>query len=211
MLEKDYIFLIMNCKKYRYKALKQKITWLKTLPDNFIYYHVIGDINLEEDYIFNEDEKILYIKCEDDYGHLPKKVILSIEIIQKTFKFKKIFKTDDDQMVTDSFYKYFFQFILNKIENKDYGGRKVVVRDHISDYHIVKHNEKKGKIFLKATMYSSGRFYFLSPDAVNNLLEKKEKIKKCYFEDHTIGLYLDKKYKDNSFWFLSDILFRDGF
>ena len=34
MIELDYIFLIMNCKKYRFKAIKQKSGWLKDLPNN---------------------------------------------------------------------------------------------------------------------------------------------------------------------------------
>ena len=49
----------MNCKKYRFKAIKQKSGWLKDLPNNFKYFHVIGDLNLEADYILDEEENIL--------------------------------------------------------------------------------------------------------------------------------------------------------
>jgi hypothetical protein len=41
MIKQDFILLIFNCEKYRYKALMQKETWLQELPVNIIYYHVL--------------------------------------------------------------------------------------------------------------------------------------------------------------------------
>ena len=66
MLEQDFIMLIMNCKKYNFKALHQKQTWLK----NFTlmpYFHVIGEIELETNYKFDFNNNILYVKTLDDY------------------------------------------------------------------------------------------------------------------------------------------------
>ena len=39
MMEQDYILLIFNCVKYRFKALKQKETWILDLPKNILYFH----------------------------------------------------------------------------------------------------------------------------------------------------------------------------
>jgi hypothetical protein len=77
MISQDYILLIMNCKKYKLKADCQKKTWLTELPNYLIYYHVIGDITLESDYLFDNDNRVLYVKTNDDYISLPYKVIMS--------------------------------------------------------------------------------------------------------------------------------------
>ena len=55
--EEDFILLIMNCQKYRYKAEHQKNTWLKNISSNFIYYHVIGNESLEKEFIFDDEER----------------------------------------------------------------------------------------------------------------------------------------------------------
>jgi len=86
MLNQDYILLIFNCVKYRFKALEQKETWLKELPElnnKLIYYHVIGNPELEEDYVFDENERILWLKVNDGYNALPIKVINAYNVINK--------------------------------------------------------------------------------------------------------------------------------
>jgi hypothetical protein len=88
MIEQDFILLIMNCKKYEKKALFQKNTWLKTIPSYLKYYHVIGDENLETEYIFDEESHILWVKTKDDYNSLPNKVITSYQAVYETFQFK---------------------------------------------------------------------------------------------------------------------------
>jgi len=55
MIEQEVIMLIMNCKKYEWKADIQKNTWLKSVPSFIKYYHVIGNEDLETEYIFNNE------------------------------------------------------------------------------------------------------------------------------------------------------------
>ena len=105
LLNQDYILLIFNCVKYRHKALNQKSSWLQELSalknkDRLTYFHVLGNPELEQDYLIDNEEQILWIKVEDDYNSLPKKVIQALEAVTKSFYFKYIFKTDDDQMVS---------------------------------------------------------------------------------------------------------------
>ena len=91
----DFIFLIMNCTKYRSKALFQKNTWLKQLPSFIKYYHVVGDLKLQTTHRFyDKDDNILVVNCEDDYINLPKKVIRAYHAIHETFDYKYIFKSD---------------------------------------------------------------------------------------------------------------------
>ena len=43
LIKKDFILLILNCYKYREKAIKQKNTWLNKINKNIIYFHILGD------------------------------------------------------------------------------------------------------------------------------------------------------------------------
>ena len=194
MIKQDFILLILNCKKYRYKAELQKSSWLKTLPENIIYFHVIGNIELETDYLFDYPNKILYVKTPDDYISLPYKVIQAYLAINNEYHYKYIFKTDDDQELTDTF---FFNNLIQTIENTtpNYGGKDIHIYSDYNSLYYIEHPELPRNIILKPTFYCNGRFYILSKIAVMNLLEKKEIIKTEYFEDYAIGYYLDNNIK----------------
>jgi hypothetical protein len=202
MIEQDYILLIFNCFKYRFKALKQKDTWIPNLPKNIIYFHVLGDPELTNDFEFALSENLLYIKVEDDYNSLPKKVIRAYSAINKTYNFKYIFKTDDDQLVTNI---NFFNVIIHLLNNKynkfesriHYGGHIVDVKQaHISQYYKI-HKELPKNLIVNVTRYCSGRFYFLSNDAIDQLIQKEDNISTEFFEDYAIGLNLSTQLKTN--------------
>jgi len=208
MIEKDFVLLILNCKAYKHKAEKQRKTWLKTLPSNIDYYHVVGDLNMNKPYLFNKDEKILYLKCKDDYNSLPKKVILSFEAIKKEYNFKYIFKTDDDQeLIKPNFFTSFTKLLT--INPYHYGGFSLEVPTHISTYFMV-HDCLPRNLLLEKTKYCNGRFYFLSNSAINDVLNKKNIIEKAFIEDHAIGLNLSSKFKENMLHFDTKKVFKDG-
>ena len=87
----------MNCQKYRWKADVQKNGWLKYLPPDLIYFHVLGDESLATDYLFDEEARVLWVKTLDDYVSLPKKVITAYKAVSNVYDYKYLFKTDDDQ------------------------------------------------------------------------------------------------------------------
>ena len=209
MIEQEYIMLIMNCKKYLKKAKFQKMTWLKNIPSYLRFYHVIGDPELEEYYKFDDENKILWIKVEDDYNSLPKKVVRAYEAVYKTFEFRYLFKTDDDQILVNN---KFFDVIkgLTNMETKiHYGGYIVDVKqNYLSQYHKV-HPELPEYLPVLRTKYCSGRFYFLSIAAISNILSKKKIIEKEYLEDYAIGLNLDPYYKENMINLLTNKFFTD--
>jgi hypothetical protein len=194
MKNQDYILLIMNCNKNRYKAEYQKKTWLLSIPKNIIYFHVIGDELLEKEYLFDDMNQILYVKTKDDYNSLPHKVIQSFFAINNEYIFKYVFKTDDDQLLTDV---HFFDNLILSVENErpNYGGYLIeVLVEYISEYYYY-HPELPKDILVKCTKYCNGRFYILSNCAVINLLVKKEEIKQEYLEDYSIGFYMDDSIK----------------
>jgi len=196
MIEQEFIMLIMNCKKYRSKAIYQKNTWLKLLPAYIKYYHVIGDNNLDCEYKFDNNDNILLVKTMDDYNSLPNKVITSYKAVNETFNFKYLFKTDDDQILcNDKFLNMLCRIIKTKEPSPHYGGYIVNVdRPYLSKYYIL-HPELPKYLPLFVTKYCSGRFYFLSYDAIEYLLTKKNDINKEYLEDYAIGYNLPNVYK----------------
>jgi hypothetical protein len=204
MRQQDYILLIMNCEKYRYKADAQTTGWLKNINDNIIYYHVIGKETLATNFLFDDIARILYVKSGDDYNSLPHKVIMAYLAITMSFQYKYILKTDDDQVLTDA---CFFDRLICEIQtNKpDYGGLLITIeKDHISEYYHF-HPELPRDVIVKATSYCNGRFYILSRCSVLNLLEKMNEFKKEFFEDYSIGYYLDPQYKTNFLHIRNDV------
>ena len=200
MINQDYVLLIFNCVKYRHKALKQKDTWIKQLPklqNNLIYFHVIGnpDLESETDYLFDETERILWLKVADDYNSLPKKVINAYETISKVYNFKYIFKTDDDQMVMSI---QFFDSLIKVLNSRyhdlkkriHYGGNVVDVKEAYKSEYYRLHPELPTNLIVQKTQYCSGRFYLLSHNVVACLLFKKDDICNEYLEDYAIGFHM---------------------
>jgi len=210
----DFILLIFNCQKYRYKAEKQREKWLLYLPSTIVYYHVIGDLNLQEPYIINKDEHLLTIKVNDDYLSLPKKVISAYEIIYRLYNFKYIFKTDDDQFLNSPI--FFNNLMMNLLYFYDkqrihYGGKLVNVNnDYVSEYYK-EHPELPINLIVKACSYCNGRFYLLSSDIVGRLVtSKKAAISEEYFEDYAIGYNIPKIIYTNNFMPIdTDAYFKD--
>ena len=136
----EYILLIMNCEKYQWKADKQKDSWLKTISTFLPFFHVQGNPELSSEYEFNYETNILYVKVKDDYNSLPKKVIASFKAILQIYpNLKYIFKTDDDQILTNP---KFFQTITNLVKTKKpkthYGGQKIVIETpYLSKYNRI--------------------------------------------------------------------------
>mgnify|MGYP000972369519 CR=1 FL=1 len=226
LVEQNYILLIFNCEKYRYKAQKQKETWLKELPSYLKYYHVLSlpasdrksltksltkSDSASGDYVFDDETHTLRVNAPDDYNSLPKKVFAAYKAIHETFSYKYIFKTDDDQMLNNP--KFFDMIIglINRIGSIHYGGHIVSVpRPQVSKYWMI-HPELPTNLVLKATQYCNGRFYLLSAGAIAYLLTKKKEIYREFFEDYAIGYHLDaRQFKTpilriNSDQFFSDI------
>jgi len=200
MISQDYILLIFNCVKYRYKALKQQETWLKELPglqNKLIYYHVIGDPKLETEpgYLFDEDQRILWLRVDDDYNSLPKKVINAYSAVSKVYDFKYIFKTDDDQILRPV---KFFDTLITVLNSRHtdiskrihYGGHVINVKEPYKSEYYRLHPELPQDLIVQKTQYCSGRFYLLSNMAVIGLLIKKDDICNEFLEDYAIGYHM---------------------
>jgi hypothetical protein len=210
MIDQPYILLIMNCKKYIKKALFQKRTWIHSLPDYIKYYHVIGDETLEKDYIFDNINHVLFVKTMDDYNSLPKKVIAAYNAVNSEFDYKYIFKTDDDQiLVKKAFFDIVTKLVSTFVPKTHYGGYIVDVKSpHLSQYHKI-HPELPENLPVMATKYCSGRFYYLSKEAIVHLINIRDKIEKEYFEDYAIGYNLPIELKQGMVHIATNKFFTD--
>jgi hypothetical protein len=209
MIEQEYIMLIMNCKKYVKKAKFQKMTWLSKIPDYLRFYHVIGQPELDAKYKFDNENRILWVKVEDDYNSLPKKVIRAYEAVYETFDFKYIFKTDDDQILVNEKFLDIVKGITSSSKKTHYGGFIVDVKqNHLSQYHKI-HPELPEHLPIFKTQYCNGRFYFLSKQAIDFLISRKEIIEKEYFEDYAIGFNLAPYFKQNIVNIITNKFFTD--
>jgi hypothetical protein len=204
----------MNCKKYVEKAEFQKKTWLPKIPDYLQYYHVIGEPQLDTNYKFDNENRILWVKVDDDYNSLPKKVIRAYEAVFETFDFKYIFKTDDDQnLINEKFFDVVKGITSNNSNSNSkkihYGGYIVDVKqNYLSQYHKI-HPELPEYLPILQTKYCSGRFYFLSRQAISNIISKKQFIEKEFLEDYAIGYNLDQYYKLNMINLTTNNFFKD--
>ena len=204
MITQDFILLIMNCEKYRYKAQMQKDGWLKHLPSRLIYYHVIGNEDLDAEYKFDEANRVLYVKSKDDYNSLPYKVISAYSAVNSEFEYKYIFKTDDDQHLKEiNMLDGLINYIIVKTPN--YGGKLITIaKDHISEYYHF-HPELPKNVVVRKCNYCNGRFYILSKNAVEDLLTKRESFKTEYFEDYAVGYYLNDDIKSRFIHIQNDV------
>lgn len=208
------MLLIMNCVKYKNKAAKQRDTWLKDLQ--IPYYHVLGNPELETNYQFNYQERILWVKTPDDYNSLPKKVISAYVAIQQSFPaIQYIFKTDDDQMLQSNNPNKFFDNINKMLEKRmqtakiHYAGNMVdVPKAYLSQYYRI-HPELPKELPVYVTKYCSGRFYILSREAIAYLILKREIISQEYLEDYAIGMHLHNRYKSPILHLDTDLFFKD--
>jgi hypothetical protein len=111
--------------------------------------------------------------------------------------------------VKENFFKTITTLIKNAKPKLHYGGYIVdVKKSYLSQYHKI-HIELPKYLPVLATKYCSGRFYFLSKDAVIDLLSKKEKITTEFLEDYAIGYNLSDAFKTNILNISTNKIFTD--
>ena len=111
MKEVKGIILIISCQKHKETRLKE----FKLKKTNYIGWeviYVIGDLFLNEKYILNDN--MLYIKTEDSYIHLLKKVVLAYKYLYENFIIEEgILRAGDDLIWSET-------RLLTFLESKKY-------------------------------------------------------------------------------------------
>jgi|TARA_B100000085_G_scaffold135735_1_gene123573 hypothetical protein len=195
--QKKYVLIILGCFKYLDKIKKQKEGWLKHLPKEIDYFHVVGDENLEKEYVIDKEENLITLRCPDDYINLPKKTMRALEAVNKELDYDIILKTDDDQNANVEFFKNITNLI--NCYDANYGGFAIdIYIPH--DVGIDGEHPEVTDTYREQNRYCNGRFYFLSKLAVWDLISKKEVFEQRQVEDFSIGLYLSPQVKKKSIY-----------
>jgi len=105
------IILILSCQKHLNTRIP-KFGLKNKQYNNWKVIYVIGDIFLNKNYELQNN--FLYVKCEDSYIHLLKKLVLSIKYVNEIYNIKQgILRCGDDLIFNE---QYLLKFL--KTDNK---------------------------------------------------------------------------------------------
>jgi hypothetical protein len=202
--EVNGIILILSCQKHKETRLKE-INLKNTSYANWEVVYVIGDLFLQTNYCYENNEtthgkNYLYIRCEDSYLHLLKKLALSIKAVYEIFDIKEgVLRCGDDLVFNEKNLSTF----LNSRKYDYYGQsafgksykcvNKNVLRnigiDHFMTRYYAKHpedflNPRHNLKGINVSMYAArpkiygaiGVLFYLSNKACSVLVNHMEKI-----------------------------------
>ena len=195
------IILILSCNKHKNTRLK-KLGPKKQIYNGYKVIKVIGDIFLDKDYSIIDN--IIYIKCEDSYLHLLKKLALSIKYLNKNFIIEEgILRCCDDlifdEKILNNFciskkYDFYGQSSCGKnyiCNNNDINSLKITIYDqfmlkyynnHRNELNDNKHginlniNELKKYLIRPKIWGPHGVIYYLSNKSCKIIVDTFEKI-----------------------------------
>jgi len=152
------IILILSCQKHKDTRLKE-FSLPKTSYNNWEVVYVIGDLFLEKDYML--DGKFLYVKCEDSYLHLLKKLVLSIKYLRELFTIKEgILRCGDDLVFNE---QNLIKFLHQKTKKYDYYGQAYNGKDYRCSIHTKNEVRKLKQDFFMIDYYKAHKDDFLNP------------------------------------------------
>ena len=193
------IFMILTCASEKYqKYYQEKYEIFNNIKNKLEYDFIFVSANLEqnEEFIYNNLKKIVYVKCHDNYDCLPTKVYLGIKYIVNNFiDLHGILKLDDTSIMSK------LHNILNILTNNkhiDYFGSLIQDNRKICNYTLKEDRLKKFQFPEKyvGKKYPNSHFchgcgYYISLKSCNIILANFEIIQNNVLEDTTIGHILN--------------------
>jgi len=118
----DGIILVLSCQKHRETRLK-RFRLNRDWYGKWKVIYVIGDLFLDADY--KMEGNIMWLKCEDSYIHLLKKLVLAIKYVYEMYDIKEgVLRSGDDLVYNDNILEMFLA-----MKNKhDFIGRSPTMR-----------------------------------------------------------------------------------
>jgi hypothetical protein len=167
--ELDGIILILSCQKHLNTRLKEfKLSY--EYYNNYKVIYVIGDLFLEKDYEL-KDKQFLWIKTEDSYLHLLKKLSLAIKYVYEIYDIKEgILRCGDDLLFNED-------RLINFINNKkyDFYGQAYCGEDY--------YNENIEVLKKLRTDYFMYEYYRTHPE---DILNPNHNLKNTKIEDYLV-------------------------
>lgn len=93
-----YALMLLGCRKNEYKRMLQVQTWIRHLPPDVLWFHVVGDPRIRRSKYFS-DEHLLVVKTSDKYEALTDKVSAAIRYIYEHFDVDAVVKADDKMVI----------------------------------------------------------------------------------------------------------------
>jgi hypothetical protein len=202
--EVNGVILILSCQKHKDTRLKE-INLKNNSYNNWEVVYVIGDFFLNANYKYVNDESTngrnyLYLRCEDSYLHLLKKLALSIKALYEIFDIRQgVLRCGDDLIFNEnnlvkflnskkydyygespfsSGYKCLNKNVLKKLKIDSFMAD--YYKNHPEDFSNPHHNLKGinvSKYSLRPNLYGAvGIIFFLSNKACNILVNDMQKI-----------------------------------
>jgi hypothetical protein len=198
-----YLILLLTYKKNLQKVFGNKNVWLEKtgLP----YLILCGDETINEDYSYDNEKKILMVKCPDTYEYITLKLACAYKFIitsKEMMHIKGMFKVDDDVFVNVSKLNEFIKE-NEKIQDKnDYIGRVYKIGSVLCNHHHkkVKNINLNDIVFrLKECYICFGPMYYLSRRALCEIINK--------FSFQNFNIYSTQLFEDYTF---GNILLKTG-
>jgi hypothetical protein len=196
------IILILSCNKHKETRLKE-FGPKKKIYNGYKVIKVIGDLFLDRDYIIKEN--VMYVKCEDSYLHLLKKLALSIKYLYENFIIEEgILRCGDDLIFDENILNKFlisekYDFYgqsgptfygkncvcnnINKLKNVRYDPFMLEYYiNHLSELNDPKHginlniNELKKYLIRPNIWGASGVIYYISNKSCQIIVDTFDKI-----------------------------------
>jgi hypothetical protein len=179
MQNTKYVLGVMTCKKNLHKADEQFKKYLQDISKYpIIYIKFIGDATIDTEYIYDKDNNLLTLKCEDDYVNLPNKVYTFFKTVVKMFPdVTNIIKMDEDVIV--DLPKLFD--LMERCKDREYAGRYIGINSTTSGWLAQKEDVckefpdlAKTQVYLHAMQYCAGCIYFLNRSSVDIIINSPE-------------------------------------
>jgi hypothetical protein len=180
----EVLLLVYSCKSRIQKA-------------EMVYTRIIGNIKNTNAYIVYGDKlentpkivngKYIVLPVGDNYESLTDKSVELFKFVNSTFPgIKGCFKIDDDIRVNIS---HLNGVIRNNLDNTEYLGKKVSMKEYYSTHHYGKCTNSSFDIpqITMNTEYCAGPMYYLSKKA---LLTFDKEVLHNFYEDIAIGYHL---------------------
>jgi len=152
------IILILSCQKYKDTRLKE-FSLSKTSYNNWEVIYVIGDLFQEKNYIL--DGNFLYVKCEDSYLHLLKKLVLSIKYLYNIFNISEgILRCGDDLVINED---NLIKFLDKRTKKYDYYGQHPIGENYICSSNTINDLKKIKQDNFMINYYASHQDDFSNP------------------------------------------------
>ena len=195
-IEKQYkdfsniLFTVLICDKTEYYIDRLKNLTKKFNNCAFNYILIKGD---SDETYYDENNKILNVKCYDIYENLSLKMAMAYKWIYDNTNYDFIYKIDDDH----NFNKY---KIPHNYEDYDYYGNEICVKKfYTKSWHFGKcHSDELNTTLCSDEFihkYANGGFgYILSRHAIKILLDNYDELITKLYEDKAVGdiLYKNK-------------------